>query len=210
MITSDNLPSILAAIAWPFVVLIFVLLFKKKIDKLINRLQQATLPGGAGLAFGEATIDKAAQQPSLKAKTQSVLEAEQSQADSIKWSNSGNLFWASHDLMLTIDRLLRGSPKDQIVFTLQQSLWHVRSLGFRGSPIEYKLTQLTARAAATLPTDWTKQLRDDYAAGLETIKNAIGELAADSQPDFQPGPKTSELVLGMEDILATYSTLSPL
>jgi len=204
MITSDNLPTILAAIAWPLVVLVTLFVFKKKIDGLIDRLQQATLPGGAGLAFGQAAIDKAAQQPSLKAKTQSVLEAEQPKADLIKWDNPGNLFWASHDLMLTIDRLLRGSHKDQIVYTLQQSLWHVRSLGFKGSPIEYKLAQLTARAAATLPTDWTNQLRDNYAAELETIKNAIGDLAAAHQPDFQPGPKTSELVLSMDDVLTGH------
>jgi hypothetical protein len=115
------------------------------------------------------------------------VKAEQPRADSIKWDKSGNLFWASHDLMWTIDALLTGAPRETIGYGLRQSLHHIQALGFDGSPIESRLAKLKARAEET--TDWTPSLRSSYATALASIKDAIGDLASANQPDFDPGPK---------------------
>lgn len=131
-------------------------------------------------------------------KRQAIVEAEQSKTDFIKWNNAGNLFWASHDLMLTIDRLSHNAHKEAIFFTLQQSLHHVRALGFKGPPIESRLTELTAEAAEDLkipgvswPSDKLRYYRDE----LEPLKDALGDLASESQPGFDRGPKTSKPVI---------------
>jgi len=127
-----------------------------------------------------------------------IVKDEQPKTDAIKWSNSGHLFWACHDLMLTIHRLSERSPKDHTFYTLQQSLYHVRALGFGDTPhdpIESKLTELTIKASNTPPEAWTEDLQDDYITELELIKNAIGDLASRNQPNFNPGPKTTKPVI---------------
>lgn len=156
------------------------------------------------VAYGNASIDKPDQKPSLESKTESIVKAEQPKADSIKWNKSGNLFWASHDLMLVIDRLLRGFPKDDILNALQQSLHHVRELGFADDhPIESKLNELLASAHQTPPEDWTRVLRDYYATELDPLKGAIGDLASGSQERrygvYKSGPKSSELKIRLHE-----------
>jgi len=181
------LASILAAVAWPFVVFCLLITFKSDIRELLKRLREAEFPWGKTRFFRHGDIPIDAQRPGLEAK--SVGKAEQPKENSIKWSNSGNLFWASHDLMWTIDALLRDATKETIGYGLRQSLHHVRALGFAGLPIESKLAELTARAESTLEQDWTPQLRSSYATELAFLKDTIGDLAADHQPDFDPGPK---------------------
>lgn len=194
----ELLPNILTAIpCWPIVALVIVLAFmftfKKEIAELLAEVKELTFPGGkAVFAYGQASRDRLEQEQPSKLEARPVAAIEQPQTDSIKWSNSGNLFWAAHDLMLTIDRLLRNAPSNAIFFTLQQSLWHIRALGFEGQPIESKLTKLTAKAAEDLKIPypvWPPDLRDYYATELESIKNEIGFLARANQPDFNPGPK---------------------
>ena len=57
-------PEILSVIVWPFVVflisIIVLLLFRKDIKNLLNRLKTAKWPGGTETSFnyGEADIDK--------------------------------------------------------------------------------------------------------------------------------------------------------
>jgi hypothetical protein len=127
-----------------------------------------------------------------------VEEAEQSKTEFIKWDNPGNLFWASHDLMLTLHRLSRGAPKEAVFYTLQQSLHHVRALGFKGPPIESKLAELTAKAAEDLKipgVSWPSEKLRYYHDELEPLKNALGDLASENQPGFDRGPKTSKPVI---------------
>jgi hypothetical protein len=199
-----NIPDILTAIPWwPLLVFVIVLMFKREIRDLVSRIKEVGYPGGkAVFEYGTASLDRLEQKQPPELETQRVAEIEQPPTDSIKWGNSGNLFWASHDLMLTIDRLLRAAPKEAIFFTLQQSLHHVRALGFKGPPIESKLTELTAEAAKVLDFPypiWPPEMRDYYASKLESIKNEIGHLARAHQPDFDPGPKVDFLRLDLHE-----------
>ena len=128
-------------------------------------------------------------EPSPGPKAVSVAQPEQAKKNTIKWRSSGNLFWLGHDLVWTIDTLLRGGPRDQIFHGLRQSLHHLRSLGFVGTPIESRVDRLTADAERSLDKDWTAGKRKRYTAELASIVRAIGDLAEASQPDFEPGPK---------------------
>jgi len=194
MITPDNLAPTLTALltlAWPLVVLVFVILCRNQIRGLLERLEKAKLPGGteASFRYGEASIDTLPQQLYPGAETEPVTKAQQPTGDSIKWSNSGNLFWVGYDLMWTIDMLLRGAPRERIVRGLRHFLHHVRSLGFTNPPIESKLAKLKADAENTLQKDWTPSLRDYYARELGSIGHHIGKLAEKNQSDYEPNPK---------------------
>lgn len=191
MTTPDNLSSILKVLVWPSVVLLlgvlFLILCRKEIRGLIKRLHKAKFPGGTETLFGygDAAIDKQAP-PGPEVKT--AVETEQPTQTPIKWGNSGNLFWIGHDLMWTIDVTVRGAPRDTIVHGLRQSLHHLRSLGFIGTPIESRLARLKNDAEKSLQQDWTPSQCNSYAEELASMIGYIGELAKKNQPDFQSHP----------------------
>jgi len=195
---------VIFSLAVPVVVLVFMVLLRDEIRKRLKQIEITYLGGKLVMGFGDASIDRPDQQRSLELKAESVAKAEQAKADSIKWDNSGNLFWVGHDLMLLIDKLLRGFPKDDILLTLQQCLHHVRELGFgKDHPIESKLNELLARADRTPSEDWTRELRDYYATELDPLKGALGDLASASQERrygvYNPGPKSSELGIPLHE-----------
>jgi len=190
MMTADNLISLVDALAWPLLTLVLVCIFKEDISDLLKRIQKAKYPGGeATFGYGEAPIDKATELPSAEVKAEPVPKPEQPKENAIKWRNSGNLFWLGHDLVWTIDVLLRGGPRQHIVHGLRQSLHHLRSLGFVGTPIESRLGRLKANAESSLEKDWTPPQRSDYTQELASVVRAIGDLAEANQPDFEPGAK---------------------
>jgi len=149
---------------------------------------KAELPGSA-FEFGDASIDKPVQQPSPEPETESAAKAKQPKGDSIKWGKTGNLFWAGNDLMWTIDVLLRGAPRERIARGLKQSLHHVSSLGFVGTPIESRLARLKAEADSTLQKDWTPSRRNEYARELFSLITDIGQRASANQVDYEPTPR---------------------
>jgi hypothetical protein len=182
-------PEILTVIVWPFVVLVIgilvLFLFKKDIRNLLNRLKTAKWPGGTETSFnyGDADVDKAVK----KEKSDLVIDnTPSSKYMGVKWDNSGNVFWLGHDLVWTIDVIIRGAPRDTIVHGLRQSLHHIRSLGFTSTPIESRLNRLMDNAEKSLEEDWTPAERNKYADEVATIIGYIGKLAEGNQADFKP------------------------
>jgi len=180
-------PEILKVLVWPFVVLIigilFLVLFKKDISNLLSRMRKAKWPGGTETSFnyGDAGIDK------VDKKDGTVIDnTPPSRYAGMKWGNSGNVFWLGHDLMWTIDVIIRGAPRETIVHGLKQSLHHVSSLGFMSTPIESRLRSLLENADKTLQTDWTSDERNRYADEVAAIVEYIGKLAESNQSDFRP------------------------
>jgi len=185
-------PEILKVIAWPFVALVIgilvLFLFKKDIRNLLNRLKTAKWPGGTETSFnyGDADVDK----PAKKEKGGVVIDnTPSSRYMGVKWNNSGNVFWLGHDLVWTIDVIIRGAPRDRIVHGLRQSLHHIRSLGFTATPIESRLNRLMDNAEKSLEADWTPAERNKYADEVATIIEYIGKLAEGNQTDFKPKSK---------------------
>ncbi len=184
-------PEILSVIVWPFVVLVIgvlvLLLFRKDIKNLLNRLKTAKWPGGTETSFnyGEADIDK----PSKKEKNNlSIDNVPLARYSGVKWNNSGNVFWLGHDLVWTIDVIIRGAPRDTIIHGLQQSLHHIHSIGFTTTPIESRMSSLLENAEKTLESDWTPDKRNIYADEVAAVINYIGKLAESNQADFKSRP----------------------
>lgn len=182
MITSENFPSIVSSLAWPFMVLILILIFRNEVRSLIKRLQNAKLPGGteATFTYGEASVDE----PSVS----STYDKESIRNVTANWKNTGNLFWASHDLMWTSDIALRGAPKKFIVHGLHQFLHHVRSLEFKNSSIEDRISRMLAEVEVLDEQDLTPVRRDMLVKDLKAFKWEIGTLATANQPDYHPNP----------------------
>ncbi len=186
MITTENLPAVLSSLAWPLMVFVVFLFLRSEIRSLLKRLQNAKLPGGteASFTYGAASVDKPSESPTHdKDKIKNV---------SAKWENTGDLFWASHDLMWTSDIALRGAPKEKIAHGLRQFLHHVRCLEFTNSNIETRLSRLLTTVETSDEQDWTVAKRDLFAKDLKAFKWEIGTLAAARQPDYQPEPIQSK------------------
>lgn len=185
-------PEMLQVLVWPFVVLlvgvIFLFLFKKDISNLLSRMRKAKWPGGTETSFnyGDAEIDKSEKKED---KDKVVDSTPLSRYAGMRWSNSGNVFWLGHDLMWTIDVIVRGAPRETIVHGLRQSLHHISSIGFMATPIESRLRSLLENADRTLQTDWTPAERNNYADEVGAIIGYIGKLAESNQSDYQPRPK---------------------
>jgi len=182
MITAENLPAVISALAWPIMALMVFLFLRSEIRSLLKRLQNAKLPGGteASFTYGTALVDKSS--------TTLTQDKDQFKNVRAKWENSGNLFWASHDLMWTIDVALRGGPKEHLIHGLRQFLHHVRCLEFKNSSIELRVSRLLIEVEKSDEMDWTVVKRDLFAKDLKAFKWEIGTLATANQPNFQPEP----------------------
>lgn len=192
MITPENLPMILTALTslcsalfWPLLVFFAVLLFKRDLRGLFNRLQTAKLPWGAEAAFqfNEIGIDKTSPNDTIKAQSNSTAIAA---SKGIKWENTGNLYWLGSDLLWTVDVLLRGGPRELIVRGINQSLHHGRSIGLANSAFESRLSRLLTEAKGSLQNDWTEEKRMQFANELWAIHVEIGHIASTNQPDYKP------------------------
>jgi hypothetical protein len=119
----------------------------------------------------------------------------QRRTDAIEWRKSGDLFWAGDNLMRAACKLSSGEiHSEDIADILQQSLSHVRELGFNGPPIWSKLAGLAAGAKGTLEQDqiWTKW-GAFYKRGFEWLTKEIGDRVSGDQKrrmgSFDFGPK---------------------
>ena len=182
-------------LAWPLTLVFLLLFLRKELKGLIGRVQTATLPGGTELKlaiFGESSVDKAvnkeASPPPLPIK--SVGD----------WQKSGNVFWLGHDLMWTIDVLLRNASKIYIIRGLSQSLHHLRELGLSGTKYDSILSRLYESAEKSLETDWTSSEREKYAIELRSLLDFIGAVATAYQPGYLARP-ANEIKLNRKEVL---------
>lgn len=193
MVTPDNLAPVLTActaLAWPLFAAMFVFIFRNDIRQLLKRLQAAKLPGGteATFQYGEASVDKSAQQTSSKSTTTEIMADKNLPPNQIRWNNTGNLYWLGHDLMWTIDIALRNAPREAIVYGLRQSLHHAQSLGLTGLPLESRLARLKSDADRSLQQDWTVEKRTLLVNELASLRDEIGIFASSHQSDYRSHP----------------------
>lgn len=164
--------------------------YLEALSKVTPYQKQETCPGISELPSEHTPpADEPAHESFSGEETEPLAKVEQRAESSINWGNSGNIFWTGHDLMWTIDVLLRGAPRDTIVHGLRQSLHHIRSLGSGGTPIESRLARLKADAERTLENDWTTLERNKYAKEIGAIISHIGQLAGANQQDFESRPR---------------------
>ncbi len=202
MITPDNLAPLVTAIAailtafvscaWPLFFLITIVIFRKEARQLLNGLEKATFPGGTEVSFryGEASVDKGSVEPAKQKKIVETVDSQTTESSEIQRSKTktGDIFWLGHDLMWTIDVILRGAPRDRIVHGLRQSLHHVRMLKLINGPVESRLSELKANAEKSLEVDWTAERRNNFVAQLSEIIGEVANSAVVHQPGFKGSP----------------------
>jgi hypothetical protein len=175
--------QVLDKVAWPTVVVIVFIIFAKPLRALIARVNSAKFKGvEATFGYGQATVDVEAEQASLP------VPATGAQFETPDWAKSGSLFWLAHDLVWTIDVLLRGGPARDIAWGLNQSLHHAGSIGLTDDHVAGVLRTLVAAARGTNDDDWTPQRRNEVSRQLGGVITQAGDAAKAAQPGFQPQP----------------------
>lgn len=186
MINSDNLSSLISAIAWPAMVLILFLIFKKELRSLIQRIEKAKLPGGSEVVlYGESKIDNGVLPKQDPISNSGELKTDE-QNSKIRWQNSGDLFWLGHDLTWAIDILLRGGTQEKIMVGLNQAHFHAKTMGFPES-ITQRIYHLKIEAESLPEEYWETKQRRFFADKIYDVINSIGKLAQQNQPGYRSG-----------------------
>jgi hypothetical protein len=174
------LTELTKTLAWPVTVLVLAIVLRKKISGMLDRIQSARLPGGAEFSFGNPTVDKPAE-----SMLRPLSKPEGLSPDLTK---VGNLFWLSHDIMWTIDVVLRGAPRSTIVYGLRQAQHHLSELGLAHTRMAEVLAKLHDKAERTVEPDWSATLRNSFAVELRHLSDDLGRLFASKQSSFKPNP----------------------
>jgi hypothetical protein len=88
--------------------------------------------------------------------------------------------------MYTIDVILRGRSKEEIVYGLRRSLHHLTEIGLMDSPYGASLRRLYDSARESLESDWTADKRMSVTRDLLSLRNELGALVKLEQPDYRP------------------------
>lgn len=177
-----NVAEIVKALAWPVTTVLLAWFLRHDVRAAFGRVEKAKLPGGTELSFGKTSAD----QPSADRPLRMTSSAED--AD---WQKTANVYWLGHDIMWTIDVVLRGAPRSTIVHGLSQALHHLREVGLADRAYGDLLKRLRDRAEQSLEPEWTPTLRDQFAGQLRRLSDQIGALAESQQPEYSPGPAFS-------------------
>ena len=183
MLACESLASVLGAIAWPLVVTGALLAFRKDLRDLLKR--KIRVGPGLHLELRDEILGKSDRDVRTGEAGSRSLSHGGSQWKS---KNTGNLYWLGHDIMLTVDILLRDGARDDIVYGLRQALHHAASLELAGTTAGGRLKRLKENAERSVAADWNDDKRRTYAGDLLSIRKEFGAIAESQQPDFTPEP----------------------
>lgn len=173
--------QVVEAVIWPITVLSIVLLLRDDIESLLQRATSAQFPGGAQVSFGGSAIDR------LRGRETSTddFSAQRVQAN---WDRVGNIYWLAHDLMWTIDTLLRDAPRTTIQHGLELALHHLRELDVSDKTRINRLQRLLAEVDNAMESELTSEKREDIARDLRSLTDDLGLMAEIEQGDFKAEP----------------------
>ena len=104
----------------------------------------------------------------------------------MEWGKSGDLYWLGHDLMWTLDVMLRGADKPEILHGIRQSIHHARELAL--TVCAQRLEKLHD-AVNSAPESLTTSHRDEFGIELRRITDQFGAIAEAAQPGFRASPE---------------------
>jgi hypothetical protein len=173
----NQIAEIIKGLAWPVTVLSLAWILRHEVRAVIGRMESAKLPGGAEISFGRASIDNLQERRSAAVTSPATTLGE--------WTKTGNTYWLGHDIMWTIDVILRNAPGSTILYGLRQSVHHLNQLELADSSSGIQLKRLYEKAKNVLESEWTAELRNQYSVDLRRISDQIGALAESQQQDFK-------------------------
>lgn len=169
---------IVSAVAWPLTVAGLVVGFRPQLGVLLERLVSAKLPGGTEVLFGRSQADQQAAKANLLEKDTPETR--------IDLQKVGNLYWLGHDVMWSIDVLLRGGQRADILHGLRQSKHHATEIGL--SVWAERLGNLYRAVTETRESELTIARRDQISGELRRISDQIGAIAEANQGGFRSSP----------------------
>jgi hypothetical protein len=175
---------LLAALVWPFTILILVYHFREGIKNLIPSVREAKI-GDVFLKFGQADLDV----PTKKGLPHISLPKQIIASPTAKWQNVANLFWLGNDLEWTAQTVLRGAPKDRILHGLTQCLHHTSELGLPDSAPGQQLFALRSQVESWPETAMDRQWRNAFSEQIYSVIKEFSDLMKQHQPNFLPGPE---------------------
>lgn len=200
VVNSANIPGIissvseiLSATAWPIAVLLIFFVFRKELSLLLSGIKEfkwgdkaigwRDFPGGEGKS-SQNSSQPLADSATRSAEAAVVPNSGRGNPES-NFSMPANLYWFGYDMMQTFDWLLRGAPHHLIVRGLRQSHHHLNELTRQVTELanyRSRLEKLKVRAESSLQSDWTPQLRQDYAEAIGDISANVGKIFEQRQP----------------------------
>ena len=182
------------AMSGAFITLLLVTVFHKHLGKLL-KFVALELPGGGVVKFGHSDVDTAAIE-TLPATSSwrhtkeeleggAAIQAPEDLLNRIKWNNSANLFWLSHDLVWTMQAALRGASKTTIEHGLNHCSYHSWKLSLHASHPGRHIDKLAEDVAKLNEDDLDREWRKSFVQGMNNMIVDIGSIMMVHQPDFE-------------------------
>jgi len=188
--------SIILGNSWPLVGLVALMMFRRELTTLLNNIEWAELLGNK-LKFGKPRADKdlPKEEPVKPKEVVAVKEipieigpgSVQTPPEGYDWRRVFDIYWLGHDLMWTIDVILRGAPGRFIVRGLSQSLIHFKELNPTDAVFHQKLQKLLDEAQKRLEKEWTPAVRESLAFELRQLIDSFSSIVANKQQQTNPG-----------------------
>jgi hypothetical protein len=107
-----------------------------------------------------------------------------------KWARSGNLWWLCLDLSGAINIAIdKKTPDRELEHQLLKCSHHAAALGISEQGVVRQLSRLWDNyASGYVNSTWPVQIQDEVVSQLKAIRDYVGQLAVEKQPDFDPGP----------------------
>jgi hypothetical protein len=207
-----QLPHVLSAIAWPAVCVFGVLILRRQIVKLLDRLQAARLAGNGMLFFPDygrqahpasSSADAVGKESALLPPTPTLTptptptptsspapSADASPRPRIDPRQVANIFWTGSDAMALFDHLLRHGERTRTVAMLRQLNHHIKESGLQGHDLQLRSERLLREANQSLQSDWGDDKRIATAQEVLAIMREFGNLVENLQPSFLAWART--------------------
>ena len=172
--------TIIGHLAWPATILFLIWFFRKEIHRTFGRLASAKFPGGT-----ELTLFPNESPESQLGRRKQKEDAGRGEMVEGKWDKFGNIYWLGHDLMWTVDVIMRDGSKRYICHGLKQSLHHLTEIGLGDTSFGENLKRLYENAGNSLESDWDYEKRQRVATDVLQLRDQIGSLIASQQNGYQ-------------------------
>jgi hypothetical protein len=178
--SAHYLTPVIGQLVWPSVVIYFLWRFRHAIGALIN--SSFHFKGGGIEILADRTGDLLAANalendlgpltPGGNWAHQVQAEIEQGNIDPQKFSD---IYYFSHDLLLSYFVLILEGEPEVIVHTLTCAVVHLENLGLKGTLFDKGLLKILEDAKRTDAAGWTPKLRRQESRKLWIIARTIGD-----------------------------------
>jgi hypothetical protein len=174
--------GLVQTLTWPIIVLILVLLFRKPLENLIQRIRKAKVPGGAEIE-ADPFDGLSTPEPAIGLELEALIINKDTQRGMPDWRRTWNLFWLANDIMWTKYRINQGAPRGIVFQGLQSAVNHAAAMGFIDTQPWEELVYLTQQTAKLSNDEFTSATQEELAVHLENVKQTFAELARKHQLD---------------------------